>query len=95
MVRWARGQGAGILAALTALTALTAPDGAPDQLPVPSTLTRALARLDGDALDTALATFRNLTISLTHLAGWTNNPAAHDHDRNHPADALRELHLTH
>ncbi|EST21523.1 hypothetical protein N566_27420 [Streptomycetaceae bacterium MP113-05] len=42
----------------------------------------------------ALATFRSLAISLTHLAGWTNNAAAHAHYRNHPADALRELGLT-
>ncbi|MGW2080583.1 hypothetical protein ACWCOW_27210 [Streptomyces sp. NPDC001939] len=41
-----------------------------------------------------LAAFRSLAISLTHLAGWTNNAAAHDHYRNHPADALRELGLT-
>ncbi|MGX4694992.1 ISAs1 family transposase [Streptomyces sp. JNUCC 63] len=45
-------------------------------------------------LPRALATFRSLAISLAHLAGWTNNAAAHDHYRNHPADALRELGLT-
>ena len=46
------------------------------------------------SLPRALATFRSLAISLAHLAGWTNNAAAHDHYRNHPADALRELGLT-
>jgi len=46
------------------------------------------------SLPRALATFRTLAISLAHLAGWTNNAAAHDHYRNHPADALRELGLT-
>jgi hypothetical protein len=46
------------------------------------------------SLPRALATFRSLAISLAHLAGWTNNTAAHDHYRNHPADALRELGLT-
>lgn len=46
------------------------------------------------SLPRALATFRSLAISLAHLAGWTNNAAAHDHYRNHPADALRELCLT-
>ena len=46
------------------------------------------------SLPRALATFRSLAISLTHLAGWKNNAAAHDHYRNHPADALRELGLT-
>lgn len=45
-------------------------------------------------LPRALATFRSLAISLTHLAGWRNNAAAHDHYRHHPADALRELGLT-
>jgi predicted transposase YbfD/YdcC len=45
-------------------------------------------------LPRALATFRSLAISLAHLAGWRNNAAAHDHYRNHPADALRELGLT-
>ncbi|MFF3467815.1 hypothetical protein [Streptomyces sp. NPDC002619] len=37
-------------------------------------------------LPRALATFRSLAISPAHLAGWTNNAAAHDHYRNHPAD---------
>ena len=46
------------------------------------------------SLPRALATFRSLAISLAHLAGWTNNAAAHDHYRNQPADALRELGLT-
>jgi hypothetical protein len=46
------------------------------------------------SLPRALATFRSLAISLAHLAGWTNNAAAHDHHRNHPADALRALGLT-
>ncbi|MEU2995471.1 ISAs1 family transposase [Streptomyces griseoincarnatus] len=46
------------------------------------------------SLPRALATFRSLAISLVHLAGWRNNAAAHDHYRNHPADALRELGLT-
>ncbi|WP_405717534.1 ISAs1 family transposase [Streptomyces sp. NBC_01537] len=46
------------------------------------------------SLPRALATFRSLAISLAHLAGWRNNAAAHDHYRNHPAAALRELSLT-
>jgi hypothetical protein len=46
------------------------------------------------SLPRALATFRSLAISLAHLAGWTNNAAAHDHYRSHPANALRELGLT-
>ncbi|MGW0880339.1 ISAs1 family transposase [Streptomyces sp. NPDC002671] len=46
------------------------------------------------SLPRALATLRSLAISLAHLAGWKNNAAAHDHYRNHPADALRELGLT-
>ncbi|MET7520761.1 hypothetical protein ABZS88_47215, partial [Streptomyces sp. NPDC005480] len=46
------------------------------------------------SLPRALATFRSLAISLAHLAGWKNNAAAHDHYRNRPADALRELCLT-
>ncbi|MED7828613.1 hypothetical protein [Streptomyces chiangmaiensis] len=46
------------------------------------------------SLPWALATFRSLAISLARLAGWTNNAAAHDDYRNHPADALRELGLT-
>ena len=46
------------------------------------------------SLPRALATFRSLAISLAHLAGWKNNAAAHDHYRNRPADALRELGLT-
>ena len=46
------------------------------------------------SLPRALATFHSLAISLAHLAGWRNNAAAHDHYRNHPADALRELGLT-
>ncbi|MET8183197.1 ISAs1 family transposase, partial [Streptomyces sp. NPDC005336] len=46
------------------------------------------------SLPRVLATFRSLAISLAHLAGWRNNAAAHDHYRNHPADALRELGLT-
>lgn len=45
-------------------------------------------------LPRTLATLRSLAISLAHLAGWRNNAAAHDHYRNHPADALRELGLT-
>jgi hypothetical protein len=51
VVRWASGQGAGILAALEV------PDGDPGRLPVATTLTRALARLDGDALDAAVGAF--------------------------------------
>lgn len=51
VIRWARGQGVGVPAALEV------PDGDPDQLPVATTLTRALARLDGDALDTAVGMF--------------------------------------
>jgi hypothetical protein len=50
-VRWARGQGAGVLAALEV------PDGDASRLPVTTALTRALARLDADALDAAVRTF--------------------------------------
>ncbi|WP_327277180.1 hypothetical protein OG609_39395 [Streptomyces sp. NBC_01224] len=46
------------------------------------------------SLPRVLATLRSLAISLAHLAEWTNNAAAHDHYRNHPADALHELGLT-
>ncbi|MFM9550720.1 transposase family protein [Streptomyces caniscabiei] len=49
VIRWASGQGAGTLAALEV------PDGAPERLPVTTTLTRALARVDADALDAASA----------------------------------------
>lgn len=52
------------------------------------------SRARTSSLPRALATFRSLAISLAHLAGWTNNAAAHDHYRNHPTDALRELGLT-
>ncbi|MGP3973008.1 hypothetical protein ACTWQF_03040 [Streptomyces sp. 8N114] len=45
------GQGGGILAALEV------PGGAPARLPVPTTLTRALARAHGDALDAATGCF--------------------------------------
>ncbi|MFB7499384.1 ISAs1 family transposase [Streptomyces sp. NPDC056161] len=45
------------------------------------------------SLPRALAIFRSLAISPTHLAGWTNNAAANDHYRNHPTDALREFGL--
>lgn len=51
VIRWAHGQGAGIL------TALEVPDGAPDRLPVATTLTCTLARIDADALDTAVGSF--------------------------------------
>src|SRR5262249_37715288 len=51
VARWARGQDAGILAALEV------PDGDADRLPVATTLTRALARVDGDALDAAVGGF--------------------------------------
>ena len=53
-----------------------------------------VSRARTGSLPRTLATFRSLAISLAHLAGWTNNAAAHDHYRNHPADALRELGLT-
>ncbi len=43
VIRWASGQDAGTLAALEV------PDGTPDQLPVTTTLTRALARLNAAA----------------------------------------------
>ncbi|MFE2431585.1 transposase family protein [Streptomyces sp. NPDC059373] len=51
VVRWASGQGAGTLAALEV------PDGGLDRLPVATTLTRALARVDADALDAAVGAF--------------------------------------
>ncbi|MFE6975593.1 ISAs1 family transposase [Streptomyces sp. NPDC057682] len=51
VIRWASGQGAGVLAALEV------PDGDPARLPVATTLTRALARLDADALDAAVGAF--------------------------------------
>ncbi|WP_331729114.1 transposase family protein (plasmid) [Streptomyces sp. NBC_01003] len=51
VIRWAHGQGAGVLAALEV------PDGDPGQLPVATTLTRTLARVDADALDAAVGTF--------------------------------------
>ncbi|MEU9730695.1 ISAs1 family transposase [Streptomyces sp. NPDC048002] len=51
VIRWARGQGAGVLAALEV------PGADPDRLPAATTLTRALARLDADALDAAVGTF--------------------------------------
>ncbi|MEU9247438.1 transposase family protein [Streptomyces sp. NPDC048385] len=51
VIRWASGQGAGIIAALEV------PAGDPGRLPVPTTLTRALARVDADALDAAVGAF--------------------------------------
>src|SRR5919206_5002170 len=48
VIRWANGQGAGILAALEV------PGGDLAQLPVATTLTRTLARIDADALDAAV-----------------------------------------
>lgn len=51
VIRWARGPGAGVLAALEV------PDGEADRLPGATTLTRALARVDGDALDAAIGRF--------------------------------------
>lgn len=51
MIRWARGQGAGVLAALEV------PDGDPARLPAATTVTRAFADLDGDAFDDALGRF--------------------------------------
>src|SRR5690349_10695857 len=42
VIRWAHGQGAGVLAALEV------PTGTPDRLPVATTLTRTLARIDAD-----------------------------------------------
>lgn len=51
MVRWARGQGAGVLAALEVA------DGDPSRLPVATTVTRAFAGVDGDAFDDALGGF--------------------------------------
>jgi hypothetical protein len=50
VIRWANGQGAGILAALEV------PDADPTQLSVATTLTRALAGIDADALDVAVGT---------------------------------------
>ncbi|MGW1165999.1 transposase family protein [Streptomyces sp. NPDC001153] len=51
VIRWANGQGAGILAALDV------PDGDLAQLPVATTLTRALARIDAHALGAAVGAF--------------------------------------
>ncbi|MFC8393083.1 MULTISPECIES: hypothetical protein [unclassified Streptomyces] len=50
-------------------------------------------RARAGSLPRTLATFRSLAISLTHLAGWITNAAAHDHYHSHPADALRKLGL--
>ncbi|MET7858181.1 ISAs1 family transposase [Streptomyces sp. NPDC005318] len=67
VVRWARGQGAGVLAALEV------PAGDAARLPVATTLTRALARLDGDALDAAVGAFvqAHAADPLAGLAGET------------------------
>jgi hypothetical protein len=65
VIRWARGQGAGILAVLDV------PGGDADRLPAATTLTRALARVDGDALDTATARSSRRTRP-TH---WPVSPA--------------------
>ncbi|MFD4973065.1 transposase family protein [Streptomyces sp. NPDC058424] len=51
VIRWASGQGAGVLASLEV------PGGDPGQLPVATTLTRTLARIDADALDAAVGAF--------------------------------------
>ncbi|WBO68717.1 transposase family protein [Streptomyces camelliae] len=51
VIRWASGQGAGILPALEVR------DSAPGRLPVATALTRALARMDADALDAAVGVF--------------------------------------
>ncbi|MGW0827892.1 ISAs1 family transposase [Streptomyces sp. NPDC002845] len=51
VIRWASGQGAGILAALDV------PAGTPDRLPVATTLSRTPARVDADALDAAVGAF--------------------------------------
>ncbi|MFB7928833.1 ISAs1 family transposase [Streptomyces sp. NPDC056039] len=51
VIRWASGQGAGML------SALEVPDGDPARLPVATTLTRALARVDADALDAVVSVF--------------------------------------
>lgn len=51
VIRWAHGQGAGVLAALEV------PGGDPGRLPVATTSTRAPARADGDALDAAVGRF--------------------------------------
>lgn len=51
VMRWAAGRSTGILAAPQV------PDGDPGRLPVISTPTRALARIDADALDAAVGTF--------------------------------------
>ncbi|MCZ2526193.1 hypothetical protein [Streptomyces sp. HB2AG] len=45
------------------------------------------------SLPRALTTFRSLAFSLAQFADRSNNTAALDHYRNHPADALRELGL--
>ncbi|MGW2699927.1 transposase family protein [Streptomyces sp. NPDC001340] len=70
VIRWAHGQGAGIL------TPLEVSDGNFGQLPVATTLTRTVARLDADALD---ATGRHVR------ADPHGRPASRD--RGHPARA--------
>jgi predicted transposase YbfD/YdcC len=42
----------------------------------------------------AMATFRNLAISLSRLIGWNNIPAAIDHYRAHPDHGLQLLGFT-
>lgn len=66
VIRWARGQGAGVLAALEV------PDGSPDKPPVATTLTRALARVDADVLDAAVGHF---------LQAHNHQPTGRDHRR--------------
>jgi hypothetical protein len=68
VVRWASGQGAGVLAALEV------PDGDPANLPAATTLTRALARVDGDELDAAAVGAFVQTHTTDPLAGIAGDP---------------------
>ncbi|MEU3342865.1 ISAs1 family transposase [Streptomyces sp. NPDC006668] len=67
VIRWAHGQGAGVLATLEVRT------GTPDRLPVATTLTRTLARIDADALDAAVGSFVQAHAS-DPLAGIAGDP---------------------
>lgn len=67
VVRWTSGQGAGVLAALQV------PGGDPANLPVATILTRTLARVDGDELDTAVGAFVQV-YTADPLAGIAGDP---------------------
>jgi hypothetical protein len=56
------------------LAALEVPDGDLAQLPVATTLTRTLARIDADALDAAVGTFVQ-THAADPLAGIAGDPS--------------------